>query len=185
MRLTLLFCAAAALVHAQTSGSAAGLTPPWDVAVILNEIGANAGRLLPALDQLDTKAWVAKGASDTYTAQWQSCRDQARALADGAKALAGNPERLAPSLELYFRTEGLDQMLTSLEDAARKYQGSPAAEAVASTWAEGSVNRGRFRTYIVDLAADRERQYEMMDKEAQRCRNSLFAPVPSAAGRKK
>jgi hypothetical protein len=183
VRLTLLFCAAAALVHGQTSAPAAGLTPSWDVAVILNEIGANAGRLLPALDKLNTKAWAAKGASDTYTAQWQSCRDQARALEDGAKALAKNPERLSPSLELYFRTEGLDQMLTSLEDAARKYQDAQAAEAVASTWAEGAVNRGRFRTYIVDLAADRERQLEVMDQEAQRCRNTLMAPT--TAGRKK
>ncbi len=185
MRLTLLFCAAASLVHAQSPGPAAGLAPPWDVAVILNEIGANAGRLLPALDKLDAKAWLAKGASDTYAAQLQSCRDQARALDDGAKALAKNPERLAPALELYFRTEGLDQMLASIEDAARKYQGAAPAEALASTWAEGAVNRGRFRSYIVDLAADRERQFEIMDQEAQHCRNTLFAPAPSTAGRKK
>jgi len=37
--------------------------------------------------------------------------------------------------------------------------------------------------YIVNLAAEREHQFEVMDREAQRCRATLMAPPPP--GRKK
>lgn len=187
MRLTLLFCAAAALVHAQSSAPAAGLEPTWDIAVVLNEIGANSARLLPALDRFDPKAWVAKGASETYIEQWQSCRDQARALADGAKALAKNPERLSAGLEIFFRLDGLERMMNSIEQAARRYQSAAAVQTLEQVYAEGGANRERFRQYIVTLAADRERQFEAMDKEAQRCRAALVAAPPPVrtTGRKK
>ena len=186
MRLTLLFCAAAALVHAQTRGPAAGLEPAWEIGVILNEIAANADRVAPVLDRLDPKNWVAKGASDTYVQQWQSSRDQLRALVDGARTLAKNPERLAASLELFFRMEGLERMLGSIEEGARKYQGAPAARELEAVYAESGANRERFRVYMVNLAAEREQQFEVMDKEAQRCRATLMAPAPSKpTGRKK
>jgi hypothetical protein len=187
VRLTLLLCAAAALVYAQSSPPAAGLQPTWDIAVILEAIGGNAGRLLPALDKVDPNAWVAKGASATYAAQWQSSREQARAIADGAKVLAKNPERLSAGLELFFRMEGLEHMLGSVEEGARKYQTMQSAQTIESVYAEGSVNRERFRDYMINLAAERERQFDVMDKEAQRCRGTLMAPPPPAKtpGRKK
>jgi hypothetical protein len=186
VRLTLLFCAAAALVHAQSANPAAGLEPAWDIAVILNEISGNATRLMPELDKLKPRSWVEKGASETYVEQWQSSRDQARAVGDGAKALARNPERLSASLELFFRLEGLERMIRSIEEGARKYQGAEFAQGVDVVYAEGGTNRERFRRYIVNLAAEREQQFEVMDKEAQRCRATLMAPAPpNPAGRKK
>ena len=100
-----------------------GLEPAWDIAVVIQEIGAHAGRLLPALNQFDATRWVAKGASDTYVEQLESCRQQARALADEATALARNPEKLSGALQLFFRMEGLETMLDSLQEGARKYQG--------------------------------------------------------------
>jgi hypothetical protein len=186
VRLTLLLCASAALVQAQSPAPAAGLEPAWDIAVVLNEVGDNASRLLPSLNRMDPKSWVAKGASETYVEQWQSSRDQVRALADGAKALAKNPERLSTSLELFFRIESLDRMLGSVEEGARKYQGAAVAQEVETLYAQGGANRERFRRYIVSLAAERERQFEVMDKEAQRCRAGLTAPAPpKTQGRKK
>jgi hypothetical protein len=175
-----------ALGRAQSPAAGAGLEPTWDIAVVLGEISANASRVLPELDRLDPKAWMAKGASETYVEQWQSSRDQVRALADGAQTLAKNPERLAASLELFFRIEAIDQMLGSVEEGARKYQSAKAASAIQTAYAEGGANRERFRRYIVNLAADRERQFDVMDKEAQRCRATLMAPgPPKTAGRKK
>ena len=186
MRLTLLLFAAAALVHAQTPAPAAGLEPSWDIAVVLEEIGGNAARLVPVLDRLDVKNWLAQGASDTYAAQLQSARDQARAASDDAKALAKSPERLSAELELFFRLDALERMLGSLEEGARKYQGAQFAQAVGAAFAEGGANRERLRRYIVNLAAERERQFAVMDKEAQRCRDTLMAPAaPKTTGRKK
>jgi hypothetical protein len=138
-------------------------------------MSAHAGRLLPVLDQLDVKAWLRKGASDTYAAQLQSSKEQAKAFADGATDLARNPEKLSASLELLFRIQGLETMLGSLEEGIRKYQDPAAAQTLASLEAENGVNRDRFQRYIVNLAAERERQFEVMDREAQRCRGILTA----------
>jgi len=146
--------------------------------VILEEIGASAARLVPELDKVDPRSWVAKGASETYVAQWQSSKDQARALSDGARALAKNPERLSLALELFFRIEGLEHMLGSIEEGARKYQSAQAAQKLVTLYAEGGANRERFRQYMINLSVEREHQFEVMDKEAQRCRATLMAPAP-------
>ena len=157
------------------------------MAVVLEEIGAHAGRLLPVLDQLDAPAWVAKGASETYAEQLESSKQQTRALADEAKALSRNPEKLSGGLQIFFRMEGLETMLLSLEQGARKYQSQQVAQSLAALFGEGGANRERFRTYIVNLAAEREHQFQVMDREAQRCRATLMAPnpPPGTTGRKK
>jgi hypothetical protein len=183
-----LFCAVAA--YGQTPSSlppAAGLEPAWDMAVVIEEIGVHASRLLPVLNQLDAPAWVARGASDTYVDQLESSRQQTRSLAIEAKALARNPEKLSGALQLFFRMEGLETMLTSLEQGARKYQGPQVAQSLAALFGEGGANRERLRGYIVSLAVEREHQFEVMDREAQRCRATLMAPAPPAktSGRKK
>ena len=167
-------------VQAQSSNPpAAGLEPAWDIAVVLREMSANAGRLLPVLNQLDAHAWVAKGASDTFVHQLESSRQQARAIADEAKALAAIPRNSPARLQLFFRMEGLETMVASLQEGARKYQGPQTAQSLAALYGEGGVNRERFRSYIVNLAAEREHQFEVMDREAQRCRATLMA-APAA-----
>jgi F0F1-type ATP synthase membrane subunit c/vacuolar-type H+-ATPase subunit K len=146
------------------------------MAALLQEMSVQAARLLPALDQVDAQAWVAKGASETYLAQLQSSKEQARALSDGAKAVARNPEKLASLLVLFLRIEALDTMLRSLEEGIRKYQTPSVAENIAALAAAGGANRERFRSYMVNLAAEREQQFEIMDREAQRCRTLLTQP---------
>jgi hypothetical protein len=167
-------------------GATSGLEPAWDIAKVLGEIGVNEDRILPALERIDAKSWVAKGASETYEAQLDSSKQQVRAAADGAKALARNPEKLSASLELLFRLQGLETMLSSIGEGTRRYQGPQAAQALAQVYAEGGANRERFRQYIVNLAAEREQQFEVMDREAQQCRATLMAPPPpKTTGRKK
>ena len=167
-------------------GQPAGLETEWDIGAVLLEIGAHAGRLSPVLDRIDVKTWIAKGASDTYQAQWQSSQEQARALADGARSLARSPERLSAAIELFFRIQGLETMLGSLEAGLRQYQSPALAQELAGLEAENGVNRDRLQRYIVNLAAQREREYEVMDREAQRCRGMVFSsPPPSASGKKK
>jgi hypothetical protein len=172
--LTLWACAAALYGQAQPAQQQpAGLEPDWDIGVILQEMSAHAGRLLPVLERIDVKAWSEKGASETYAAQLQSSKDQAKAFADGARDLARNPERLSAALELFFRIQGLEAMLGSLEEGTRKYQDPAVAQTLASLVAENGANRDRFQKYIVNLAAEREQQFQVMDREAQRCRGTL------------
>jgi hypothetical protein len=161
-----------------------GLETAWEIAPVLQEIAAHSARLLPQLDQVNAQAWVEKGASDTYLAQLQSCREQARALAAGAKSLAANPERLSAALEVLFRIQGLDVMLVSLEEGLRKYQGPAAAQLLTQLAAENGASRDRLQHYIVNLAAEREQELQVMNKEAQRCRG-LVTQAPPTQGRKK
>ena len=177
----ILGCAAA--LCAQTpaaSNPRAGLEADWDIAAVLQEISAHAGRLSTLLDKFDAQEWVAKGASETYGEQLQSSKDQAKALASDAKALAANPERLSASLEVYFRIHGLESMLASVEEAIRRYQSPANAQAVAMLQAENDANRDRLQRYIVNLAAEREQDLAVMDKEAQRCRGILTQAPPRA-----
>jgi transcriptional regulator of acetoin/glycerol metabolism len=161
----------------------AGLETDWDAAVTLNAIVANTARLLPLLDHADAQAWIQKGASETYAQQLQSAKEQARAVAASAKALAADPAKLSASLELFFRIQGLETMLGSVAEAMRHYQSAADAQALIAATAENGQSRDNFQRYIVNLAAEREREYVVMDQEAQRCRPT--ASAPSNSGKKK
>jgi hypothetical protein len=174
--LTIFFCAAALYGQAPPPP---GLETKWEIAPVLQEIADHADGLLPLLDRIDVQAWVEKGASDTYAAQLQSSKDQARTLVVEAKALAANPERLAASLEVLFRIQGLDTMLASLAEGVRKYQSAADAQALASAAGRNGAARDRLQRYVVNLAAEREQDLLVMDREAQRCRGILTQAPPS------
>ena len=179
-RFTLIACAVA--LCAQTpplhtpQQQPAGLETDWDIAAALQEIGAHAARLLPELNRIDARSSVDQGASETYAEQLQAAKDQTQSLAEGAKTLAKNPERLPVALQLYFRMQGIDAMLTSVEEGMRKYQAPASAQGLASLQAEAGANRDRLQRYIVNLAAEREQELRVMDQEAQRCRAALTRP---------
>ena len=180
------------LVAAQTPSvfTPGGLLPDWDMGAILREMSAHATRLMPVLERIDAKAWVEKGASETYAVQLQSAKDQARAMAADAQQLAPTPEKLAAGLALYFRIEALDHIIANLVDGLRRFQDRDLADDLASLAAENGTNRGRFQAYIVSLAFQREQECAVADKEAQRCRGIVATqpPPPSPrvnTGRKK
>jgi hypothetical protein len=154
----------------------AGLESDWDIAAVLQAIGAHAAKVLPALDRADPQSWAAKGAPGAYAAQLQSSKQQAQALADGAKALAGNPEALSAELQVLFREQGLETLLGSVAEAMRKYQSADAAQQLTALAAESGADRDRLQQYVVNLAAQREKEYQVMDQEAQRCRALILAP---------
>jgi hypothetical protein len=158
------------------TSAAPGLETQWDIAPVLMEIGEHSGRLLPALDRIDARAWVEQDASETYAELLQSCKDQTRMVGDTARELARNPERLASSIDLFIRLQSLDVMLLSLEEGIRRYQTPAAAQALAALVAQNSASRERFQRYIVNLANAREQELAVMDREAQRCRGLVTAP---------
>jgi hypothetical protein len=174
--LTIFVCAAALYGQAPPR---AGLETKWEIAPVLNEVAGHAERLLPVLDKIDVQAWVEKGASDTYAAQLQSSKEQARAVAMEAKELAANPERLAASLQVLFRIQGLETMLASLGEGVRKYQSAADAQALASAAAQNAPARERLQQYVINLADEREQDLLVMDREAQRCRGTLTQAPPT------
>jgi hypothetical protein len=176
--LTIFFCAAALFGQAPPR---MGLETRWEIAPVLEEIAGYAGRLLPVLDKIDVQAWVEKGASDTYAAQLQSSKEQARALVTEAKQLAANPERLSASLQVLLRIQGLQTMLASLGEGVRKYQNAADAQALARAAGQNGSARERLQQYVVNLAAEREQDLAVMDREAQRCRGILTQAPPGPA----
>ena len=146
---------------------------------MLKEIAAHAGRLVTVLDKADPAGWVQQEAAEAYVAQWKSARAQSQALAGDASELARDPEKLPAALKTFFRMQSLEFMLGSLGEGIRRYQGPPVADALAGVAAENGANRERFQRYIVELAAQREQEYQIMDHEAQRCRALLSQEAPA------
>jgi hypothetical protein len=170
---------------AASSAAEQGVQPLWDVRVILKEIAAHAGRLLPPLNQIDAKSWASKGAPDTYVKQVESCKAQAKALSGDALALAQDPDKLSLALQTFFRMQGLEFMLRSLDQGIRKYQSPALADMLNALIGENGVNRERLQSYIIDLASQHEQQFKVMDSEAQRCRAFLAQQTPPRQPRKR
>jgi len=180
------FLASTAVLPAQTAPQQPqqGLEPDWDIAQVLQKIAAHSRNLAPFLEKIDAASWIEKGASETYAAQLDSSRQQVRAVADSANALTRNPQKLSASLELLFRIQAVESMLTSLQEGVRKYQSPADAQTLARLVAENGANRDRLQHYIVNLAAEREQDLQVMDREAQRCR-AMLTQAPTRAQRKK
>jgi hypothetical protein len=180
-------CAGAFSARTQSPATAqqsAGLESDWEIATVLQALSAHATRVLPLLDRADARQWAAKGAPEAYAAQLQWSKEQAHALADGAKALAANPETLSAELQILFREQGLETLLGSVAEAMRKYQNVAAAQELIAVTAESGADRDRLEQYVVNLAAEREREYQVMDQEAQRCRALELAPGAPAKKKK-
>lgn len=191
MRVYLRICmwaGCAVLAGAQTSSSQrpqpVGLETDWDIAATIQNLSAHVAQIDAALGKIDARAWVEKGAPETYAEQVQSTREQSKYLSDSAKILAASPQRLSAGLDFYFRMGVVESMLGSVEEGLKRYQSPGDAQALASLAAQGSTDRNRFQQYLVSLAAEREQELSVMDKEAQRCRAQVTAPPPRATKKK-
>jgi uncharacterized protein YdaU (DUF1376 family) len=178
------------LVSASLWGQAAPSVPaPWDVSKSVSELAAQVAKLKPVLAQLTPRAWVEQGAPSAYVAQWQSAQDELDYLAQTARALEKQPEKLTIALDLYFRIQGVEWRLQSLSEGARKYQNSAAGDQLAEAVGVHATQRDQLRQYITDLAAQNEQELAVMDREAQRCREdqntSRTQASPVAAPAKK
>jgi phage terminase large subunit-like protein len=105
-------------------------------------------------------------------------------LAAASERLAARPDRLSAGLETYFRYQALEAMIESLAEGLRRYESPQKGDALVSAMAESASYRDRLRQYLVDLAASKEQEFAVADREAQRCRGILAADPPAGAGRK-
>jgi len=163
--------------------SAQGVSSQWDISQTLDSLSAQARRLKPILDQLTPEDWVAKGAPQAYVDQRKGAQAELGYLVDAAKQLEKQPERLTVALETYFRMTTLESQLNSLVDGVRNYQNPAVGDLLIGVLGDNSANRDKLRQYITDLAATKEQEFQIVDKEAQRCRGVLErqpAPRPAA-----
>jgi hypothetical protein len=162
--------------------SPAGVSAGWDISKTVAALSLQATRLKPILDQLRPQEWVAKGAPQTYVSQWKGAEDELGYLVNSAKSLEKQPERLTLALDTYFRLQSIESRLNSLVDGVRNYQNPAVGDLLIGVLAENSSNRDNLRQYIADLAATKEQEFQIVDKEAQRCRGVLsHQPAPKSA----
>lgn len=190
--LVLSVCLSGTLALGQTTGSTAtrrsnapppatdqGVASEWDARKLIDALSAQEQHLKPIIDQVKPERWVSKGASQTYVAQWQTAQAQLRYLLSAGAAFSRDPEQLALGLDTYFRMEAVESMLGSLAEGVRKYQNPALASIMQSVIAENSTNRDRLRQYLQDLAQQKEEEFQVADREAQRCRAALLSqPAP-------
>lgn len=156
----------------------AGLTPAWEMQKGLDTLIVQTRRLLPIVDEIKAKDWVAQGASDTYAQQQEAIRNEIRYLIQTTTALKARPERMGETLETYLRLQSLEALLESLSKGVRRYQNPALADLIEGLIAENDVNRAHLRTYLVELVTNKEAELNIMNEEAQRCRGMLIRQTP-------
>ncbi len=174
-----LFLTPFALAQAPPPAEDRGVASEWDARKLIDALGAQAQHLKPIIDQVQPAPWLAKGASETYVAQWNTAQAQLKYLISSSDAFSRQPDRLSLGLDIYFRMQSVDSTLASLTEGVRKYQNPALASLMQSVIAENSTNRDRLRQYLQDLATQKEEEFQVADREAQRCRAALLKqPAP-------
>ena len=145
----------------------------YDAVQLFSAVADQTQKLAPMIEQINTPDWVAKGAAPTYTQLRDGALAQNKAIVNAMHDLTQHPTKLSDCLSALFRIQSMEMELISLDPGLRKYQNPALADLISSILADGNRNRNRFREYVVDLAAHKEQQFDVADKEAQRCRESL------------
>jgi hypothetical protein len=172
------------LLSIQTANAQASVSAPWDIKETIVALSAQTARIKPVLDQLTPDQWVQKGAPVAYVAQWHSAQAELNDVDQASAVLEKQPEKLSAALNVYFRIQALETRLTSLIDGVRTYQNPAVGDLIVGIVAENSGNRDKLRDYISDLAGQKEQEFAVADREAQRCRvqiNRQPAPAKPAA----
>ena len=175
----------AALTYAQSPPSS-GVAPEWDIRKLLDSLDLQTQHVKPIIDQVKPETWLAKGAPKAYVTQWTTAQAELKYLLSSSDALSKQPERLPLALETYFRMQALESTLSSVTEGIRKYQNPALADLMQSVVSENSSNADKLRQYVQDLAAQKEEEFRIADREAQRCRESVMKQpaAPTKAVRK-
>lgn len=178
-RLSLFVLMASGPLAAQT----ASVQQAWDIGKTLKGVSANITRIMPILEQIRPQEWVSRGAPDTYATQWKSSIAQANAISSVAQSLQLHPEKLPDALQLLFRIQAFHAELASVGEGLRKYQNPALADLMFSVASEDLAVREQLQQYVLDMATEKEQQFQVADREAQRCRASLSRETPSTTRR--
>ncbi len=156
------------------------------VIALYGRLAEHAVRLQPLLAQLKTDEWVAKGASETYSQQTASAILQLGAVRQDMTELQKRPEALQESMKALFRLQAFHRTLDSLIGGLRRYQNPALADLTQAVASEDAPDIQILEAWLLEVADRRDREYQVVEKEAQRCRGTLTgqpAPRPAPARR--
>jgi hypothetical protein len=137
-------------------------------------------------EQVHVSEWIAKGAPETYSSQWNSLVEQNQAIETDMTGIAQHPEEMQDVMRALFRVHRFDSDLNALLSAVRRYQNPALADLTESVAVSDQASVEKLQQYVLDLADATEKQLSVEDEEAQRCRGNLASqpPVRTAAPKK-
>ncbi len=189
MKTTVIRGAALSIIVVAVCGAQSeGLPPVWEARKTVQDVLDKLTPLGPLLERLDASVWVERGAPAVYRDQLKSAQDQFGYVIGTAKRLLQQPDSLSVALETGLRTQSLEFAVLSVAEVVRRYQNPAIAELITSQLGESAAQREKLQRYIFALAAAKEQELAVADREAQRCRDTLSrqpAPPKPAAPAKK
>jgi ABC-type transport system involved in cytochrome bd biosynthesis fused ATPase/permease subunit len=175
MRLPTAFLAFAPFaLHAQQPTAAPpAIAADQQIVGMFNRLSQHALRIQPMLEQVRAADWISKGAPDTYVTQLDSARQQIQSIQTDLADLTQHPDHMQDCLKALFRIQSFHRSLDSLMAGLRKYQNPALADLIVSVAAEDQADLEQLQSYILDLANLKDQEYQVVDREAQRCRAAI------------
>ena len=173
--ISLLFFLPASVVAAQAPPGAA---PDWDQRPRIEKLGRDVALLKPIFDRIQPESWTVEGGSEAYQKQHKACLDGLSGVQNAIARWSAQPDRLSLMLETLIRIESLDQQAISLSQGVRHYQNPAVADLLDSILGSFSGGLEWLRAQSLEMAEQREKELDVAQKEAQRCRTQILQPRP-------
>lgn len=155
----------------------AGLTPPWEVKAMIQQVQESVNKTNAALGQLQVLTWKGTGASN-YVAVVEATRREVMAISVGLGHLADHPEKLSAVIRIFLALQQLEPNLDSLSRAARQFQGPEAGRAMEDA-TNGLLNqREKLVKYVLELADFLESNSAITQQELESCQQQLWKRPP-------
>lgn len=151
-----------------------GVMPDWEVQKTAAALVKHLQTVDGLLNQLKPEDWAKQGASPLYIDQLKKTKQLNGYLAQQAQALADQPDKLSIALDVLFRLDYIHSQLESLNDGARRHQNPALADLLDSAINRNATTREQLKEYTRELAAEREKEWQIANEETQRCRALLF-----------
>jgi hypothetical protein len=148
------------------------------------EVRETAAALLKAMNGIsavlsDYRPTSWNGAPAAFAQQRESALAEAGYAERAAAELSDRPGSLAKAFELYMRIELVAKLTPGLATAARTYQNTAIADRTEAVLDQMAPSATRLRNYLMELAGAKERELELLDAEAQRCRLEAIRSKPA------
>ncbi|SRR5712692_11263748 len=168
-RLITVFWLVCAAVAAQTEG----VIPDWEVRDLAAALEKHTKVIDGLLNQLKPEEWASQGAPALYVEQLKQAKAFNSYLGDQAAALANNPAKLSLVIDVFLRIEHIQSLLDSLTAGVRAHQNPGLGDLLATAVAQNAATREKLKEYTRELAVEREKEWQIANDEAQRCRATI------------
>ena len=151
-----------------------GTIPRWEVIEMTGTLIAGTDDIVKILSQIRPKEWIQDGAPDAYVTQYETLEADISNLANSARALERQPEKLSTTVDTFLWMDRVGSMLTSMSAGVRKYQNSSLGNLLDSAAGRVISVEDRLKEYMRQLVIDQEAELDIANSEAQRCRQEML-----------